>query len=167
VVAIVTLIDERDALALRNLIGRLLSSAGQADIALSHLRLSGIDLDESEFTVAKCRLMIGHFNASQVASAHQSGMLARIAESGRLEMRTAPHQVWNPDFSVFRGMDAGPDVLLVGAHYFGRPYPMFGVALTAVTTEPTDVHLAGVRFEQIWNAGYDVLPVIRDALHRG
>ena len=164
--ALVTLIDERDALALRTLIGRLLSSAGRADIALTHLRLAGVDLDDSEFTVHKCRLMIAQFNAEQVASAYQSRTLAGIAESGRLEMRTAPHHVWHPDFSIFHDLPDGPDVLLLGAHYFGRPYALFGVALTAVTTDPADVHRASIRFEELWNAGYDVLPVIHDALRR-
>ena len=162
-----TLIDERDPLPLRKLIGRLISTAKTADVALGHLRLAGLDLDESEFGVRCCRLLIGQFNADHIAAAQQSRLLASIDQDSRLEIRTAPHHVWAPDFSIFRDLPDSPDVLLFGAHYFGRPYPLFGLALTLVTTEPADIAKCAARFDELWAAGYDVLPVIRDAVHRG
>ena len=162
-----TVLDERDPLPLRKLLGRLVSTARTADIALTHLRLAGVDLAESEFGVECCRLLIGQFNADHIASAQQSRLIASIAQSGRLEMRTAPHHVWSPDFSIFRDLPDSPDVMLFGAHYFGRPYPLFGLALTVVTTEPADITKCTGRFNEVWSAGYDVLPVILDAIHRG
>lgn len=160
-----TLIDELHEPPLRQLIGQLLATSTSADIAITHLRLVGLDLGGGELgSLEKCRVMIGRLNASHLVEAEQSRLLAAFAKSGRLEMRTAPHHVWTPDFSVFRGRDR--DTVLLGAHYFGKPYPLFGLALTAVLTEPAHVGLCARRFEELWSAGYDVLPVVIETLDR-
>lgn len=160
-----TLIDERETPSMRQLIGQLLSNARTADIALAHLRLAGLDLDTREVeNLERCRLLIGRFNADQVVQAEQSRTLSDFAQSGRLQLRTAPHHAWSPDFSIFRHLSDGPDVLLFGAHYFARPYPLFGLALTYIVTEPADLHRCTTRFEELWAAGYDVLPSVSHAL---
>lgn len=169
------LLDEHHDPPLRYTLGRLLACARTADIAISHLRLAGLDLTPSEAGgLERCRVMIGHLDAAALLdSAHDSAMgrdrlrlLSAFAASGRLEMRTAPHHTWTPDFSVFEGIRPDRAAALVGAHYFGRPYPRFGLAFTCVLTQPHAVQTCRARFAQLWTAGYDILPVVTDTLHR-
>lgn len=161
-------LDERSEPPLRSLLLDLLNRASNADIALQHLRLVGLDFNRAETSnFAQCRLMIGRFNVESLLDDEHSRILRALADGGRLEVRTAPHHVWNPDFSIFRnigGRDAERDLMLLGAHYFGRPYPLFGLALTAVIDETDAILLATRRFEELWAAGYDVLPAIREHL---
>jgi hypothetical protein len=165
------LIDEHHSPPLRYTLGRLLACAATADIAIAHLRLAGLDLTASETGyLRRCRVMVGHFDASALldaggpAAGQVLPRLAAFAESGRLELRTAPHHSWNPDFSIFSGLPADGAVALVGAHYFGRPYPRFGTAFTGVFTGVQAVQLCRVRFENLWDAGYDILPVVADTI---
>lgn len=167
------LIDEHHTPPLRYTLGRLLTCAATADIAIAHLRLAGLDLTSSETgSLRRCRVMIGHLDAAALSTAggntapERLQRLADFAASGRLEMRTAPHHTWNPDFSVFAGLPADSAVVLLGAHYFGRPYPRFGTAFTCVLTSAAALHLCRARFNQLWAAGYDVLPVVTETLQR-
>lgn len=164
-------LDERQDPPLRQTIGSLLAGAKAADFALAHLRLAGLDLDAREAGgLERCRVMVGHFDAAALldaaATRERMQVLQAFAASGRLEMRTAPHHGWNPDFSVFHGLPRAESVALIGAHYFGRPYPRFGTAFTCVTTQPAAVRGCTRRFAELWDAGYDVLPVVRDTLER-
>lgn len=164
-------IDEHHDPPLRQTIGQLLAHARTADFAIAQLRLGGLDLTPSEAGgLERCRLMIGHFDAAilhdDASARDRLRMLAGWARSGRLEVRTAPHHVWNPDFSVFTGLSGTGAIALLGAHYFGRPYPRFGLAFTCVMTQPAAIRSCSTRFEQLWDAGYDVLPVIIDTLER-
>lgn len=163
-------VDEHHDPPLRHTIGALLTSAETADFAISHLRLAGLDLSPSEAGgLKRCRVMLGHLDAAilfdDAASSHQRlQLLSAFAASGRLEIRTAPHHVWNPDFSIFSGLPGRGSVALLGAHYFGRPYPRFGLAFTCVMAQQAAVHACQARFQQLWDAGYDVLPVVIDTL---
>ena len=167
------LVDEHHDPPLRYTLGRLLASARTADIAITHLRLAGLDLTASETgSLERCRVMLGRLDASALldtgtaSTADRFQRLAGFAASGRLFMRTAPHHTWSPDFSVFAGLPANGAVALLGAHYFERPYPRFGTALTCVLTSRAAVQLCGRRFDELWTAGYDILPVVTDTLHR-
>ena len=167
------LIDEHHAPPLRYTLGRLLACAQTADIAINHVRLAGLDLTASETGhLQRCRVMLGRLDAGALldsrAQSPAEGILriAEFAESGRLEIRTAPHHSWNPDFSLFTGLPGNGAVALVGAHYFGRPYPRFGTAFTCVLTGAATIRLCRSRFAQLWQAGYDVLPVIADTLRQ-
>lgn len=166
------LFDEHSSPPLRHTLGNLMASAATADFAIAHLRLAGLDLQPFEVDgLERCRVMIGHLDAAALlagdaADPARIGTLAAFAASGRLEMRTAPHHAWNPDFSVFRGLPAGAAAVLLGAHYFGRPYPRFGLAFTCVLTQPAAIRACGRRFEELWDAGYDVLPAVIDTLGR-
>lgn len=169
------LLDEYHDPPLRQTLGRLLTCARTADIALTHLRLAGLDLSPSEAGgLERCRVMLGQLDADVLFDAGASAadardrlqLLTAFAKSGRLQMRTAPHHVWNPDFSVFGGLPAERSAALVGAHYFGRPYPRFGIAFTCVLTSASAVRACRERFEQLWTDGYDVLPVVVDTLQR-
>jgi hypothetical protein len=167
------LIDERHAPPLRQTLGVLLSTARHADIAIAHLRLAGLDLTASEAGgLERCRVLLGRLDAAVLFdSAADAGvsrqrfeLLAAFARSGRLEMRTAPHHIWTPDFSIFRGLPADETAALVGAHYFGRPYPRYGLAFTCVLKQHAAVRACSTRFEELWQAGYDVLPVVLETL---
>ena len=173
--AFAALVDERHEPPLRETLGRLLASARTADIAITHLRLAGLDLSPSEAGgLERCRVLLGHMDATVLfdagsgpAATHQHlALLHAFAKSGRLEIRTAPHHVWNPDFSVFSGLGGNGRAALVGAHYFGRPYPRYGLAFTCVLTSDGAVHACARRFAELWAAGYDVLPVVIDTLER-
>lgn len=123
--------------------------------------------------------------------------LEALLEEGRLHVRLAPLAAWNPDFSVFhrtrpaagqRTGEAGPTrnegssvpsgsapdairqdgaVLLLGPHWFVRPYPHPGPAFTAII-RGAPARLAARRFEETWQRGHDVraplLALIRRAL---
>jgi hypothetical protein len=166
------LFDEYGDPPLRQTLGSLMATARTADFAIAHFRLAGLDLTPSEAGgLERCRVMIGHLDAaslldSQDADSARIQMLIAFARSGRLEMRTAPHHAWNPDFSVFRGLPDGGSAVLLGAHYFGKPYPRFGLAFTCVMTQLAPVLACSRRFNDLWDAGYDVLPTIVDALER-
>lgn len=165
-------VDEYHDPPLRETIGALLTSAVTADFAIAHLRLAGLDLSTSEAGgLKRCRVMLGHLDAAVLFGNADSGqqrlqLLSAFAASGRLEMRTAPHHVWNPDFSIFSGLPGREAVALLGAHYFGRPYPRFGLAFTCVMAQQAAVRACQTRFEELWNAGYDVLPVVTETLSR-
>jgi len=163
-------VDERDRPTMRETLGVLLTRARTADIAISHMRLAGLDLGTAEVgSITRCRVMLGHFDAAVLLDDWEPGqvnVLAAFARSGRLEMRTARHHIWNPGFSIFGGLPGESSTALLGAHYFGRPYPRFGIAFTCVTTQPETVQACCTRFEELWQAGYDVLPVITDTLNR-
>lgn len=169
------LLDEHSQPPLRVVLGRLLATARTADIAIAHLRLAGLDLTPSETsTIERCRVLLGHLDACSLldtpdgsaARSERAALLGAFARSGRLEIRTAPHYLWTPDFSVFAGLPQGRCVALVGAHYFGRPYPLFGAAFTCVLTSSEAVGSCSDRFNTLWAAGYDVLPVVIDSLER-
>lgn len=165
-------VDEHHDPPLRHTIGSLMASAEAADFAIGHLRIAGLDLTASEAgRLERCRVMIGHVDAAVLFDDAGKGrdriqLLRAFAASSRLEMRTAPHHAWNPDFSVFSGLPGGRSVALLGAHYFGRPYPRFGLAFTCVMAQKTAVRACATRFEQLWSAGYDILPVVLDTLDR-
>ena len=165
------LIDEFAARPLRERLGRLMATSQSACIAVAQLRIAGLDLRQSELgSLQHCRIMLGRVDAPALLDSSygldrpgQAALLHAFAASGRLEIRTAPHHIRNPDFSVLRASDGSPTTIL-GAHYFERPYPMFGLALTCFSTEQECARFCEERFEKLWQAGYDVLPVVVDAL---
>ena len=167
------LIDEHSNPPLRTILGGCLRTATTADIAIRKLRLAGLDLSASETgRLRLCRILVGEFDAAMLGdvaagSASVSGQLALLAgfaRSGRLQMRTAPHHIWNPDFSIFSDLAGAEGLALLGAHYFGRPYPLFGLVFTLATRDADHIALCRQRFEEIWQAGYDVLPAVVDTL---
>jgi len=54
--------------------------------------------------------------------------------------------------------------VLIGAHYTELPYPNDGIALTCVVRDEPAIRRSSRRFEEMWQLGYDVLPVVTQTL---
>ncbi|HUG41218.1 MAG TPA: hypothetical protein VMM12_12075 [Longimicrobiales bacterium] len=166
-------LDERAPVSVRARIGTLLADAATADFAVARIRLAALDLAAREVArVERCRVLLGTLDAATLLDAAESGpagaagrlmVLRSFAASGRLEVRSAGLAGWTPDFSIFRGTGT---TALLGAHYFGAPYPVFGPSFTAIVEQPVSQHLLEVRFEELWRRGHDVLPAIQVVLER-
>jgi hypothetical protein len=175
------LLDERASPPLREVIGALLASAREACFAVARVRLAGIDLSASELAgVRRCRVLLGRLDADVLADAEAAArrgelrrnlqVLAAFLASGRVEVRAAGLEAWVPDFSVFMGLPAdavpGGCAAIVGGHYFHRPFPVTGPSLTCVIPGGAAARRAARRFEELWAAAHDVLPVVEDAIAR-
>jgi hypothetical protein len=172
------LLDDRTDPPLRTLMGALLARATTADFALSRLRLDGLDLGAGELAgIQRCRVLLGRLDARTLeemmesqshgpARRHHLRTLREFLASGRVEVRAAGVVAWNPDFSILHGLRDAPahSLALVGAHYFLRPYPIDGVALTMLLTQPRTVARVRDRFDELWDQGYDVGEVVRATL---
>ena len=137
------LLDERTRPDFRDAFGALASQSTGIATAVTRVRLSSMDLTESELEgVERFRVLVAEMNAIQLtaeargltndpARAPRLAFLQRMLESGRLEVRAAPLAGWSPDFTVFSNA-AGPSAVLTGFHWFERPYPHPGPALSSL-----------------------------------
>lgn len=171
------LIDDVSQPTLRFHIGRLLSACTRADIAVSHVRLSALDLTAKETRgILYCRILIGRLEARALTdfgfaddrSDERLHALLEFLDSGRTEIRSAGIGAWSPDFSIYRepiGVRGG--VCLIGAHYFRDPVTANGPSFTALLRDENAVACALSRFESLWERSHDVLePVIAAIRHR-
>lgn len=174
------LLDEQREPSIRQLLGRLLTRAREADFAVARIRIAAIDLEPAELVrVRRCRVLVGRLDATTFAEAAHSihlpprrrnlEVLLAFADSGRVEVRAAGPDAWSPDFSVMRGLrtpvpGCARPVAIVGAHYFAKPFPVGGPALTCVVRGRETGERLGARFEEVWQRGHDVLPVVREGL---
>lgn len=169
------LLDERATPPLRLRVGRLLAEADEAVFALARVRLAVLDLGDEELgSLQRCRVLLGHLDATILHDASDSasrrslapsfGRLLRFAASGRLEVRSAGLAGWTPDFAVVR---RGPkSTALLGAIQFGNPELLTGPTFTAVVTDTDAATLLRLRFDELWHGSHDVLPAIRQVLER-
>jgi hypothetical protein len=159
-----TVIDEFTQPSMRETFSQLMSSSEYVDMAVFNMRIAGLDLHAGEAgKLKRLRLVMNKLDAdallqTQSRPVEQLRRLRAFAGSGLLEVRTVPRFSWRPDFSVF------DQAALVGAHYSELPYPVAGIALTCVLADPAAVRRCARRFDQMWEAGYDVLPVVIDML---
>lgn len=163
------LLDERSRPPLRAVIGALLGSAAEADIAVSHVRMAALDLHADELTrVRRCRILLGRLDAGALTApgpvaagrAERGVALLRFLRSGAVSIRSAGMSSWAPDFSIYRGISGGgasTAVCLVGAHYFQEPPARGGPAFTWAADEPAAVRRASSRFDELWHESHDVL----------
>lgn len=170
----IALLDERSSPPMRHLLGRLLS-AERADFAVTHVRLAAVNLSEDEgASIGTCRFLLARLDAGGLPGAHAGvadsrtlGVLKRLVEGGRIEIRSAGLDSWHPDFSIFRGVP-GPGapraVCLVGAHYFGSPPAV--ASLTCILADAAAIDRAQERFDQLWSCARDVGGVIIDSIER-
>jgi hypothetical protein len=169
------LIDDDARPALREHIGRLLSTCTTADIAVGHIRLAALDLDDRETrAVRRCRILLGRLDARALSDVgfdndyDERGMqtLCAFLESGRIEIRSAGLGAWAPDFSVYRGLPDGGGAVLIGAHYFRAPPMAHGPSFTALLTDGHSVATAAARFEALWRRSHDVHEPVITAVRR-
>lgn len=166
---------ERGVGTVRDRIGDFLSRSRYADIAVARVRLAALDLTDAEVgSVDRCRVLLGRLDAGMLLDTADAGpadaadrlrVLRAFAGSGRLEVRAAGMASWVPDFSAYQ-LRHGEQVGLLGAHYFGAPYPIVGPSFTMVVRQPSACTSLRDRFAGIWALGHDVLPAIRDVLER-
>ena len=171
-----TLFDERARPDLRSRYGELLRSASGLAVAVTRVRLTTLDLSEGEVrSLHSIRVLVAELNALTLDAearllradprrAYRIDMYRRLLESGRLEVRSAPLGGWSPDFSIFSGPE-GPHSVLIGFHWFERPYPHRGPALAAVHHGPA-AHLAADRHIELWDRAHDVGPAVWSILSK-
>lgn len=160
------LFDERRRPDFRDVFGALAASSTDIATAVTRVRLSTVDLTRPELDrVEHFRVLVAEMNAlhldadargleSDPRRAPNAELLRELLESGRLEVRSSPLAGWTPDFTVFSGPE-GPERVLVGHHWFERPYPHRGPALAAVHGGEA-AHLAARRHEEAWERAHDV-----------
>lgn len=160
-----TVIDEFTTPTVRETLGALMSASQRVDIAMTRMRLSGIDLTAGEVgKLVKLRVVLGKLDAdallqSQSKPIDQLQRLRAFASSGVLEVRSAPRFTWDPDFSVYDDRAA-----MIGAHYTELPYAADGIALTCIVVNPNAIRRCAARFDAMWELSYDVLPVVIETL---
>ena len=148
--------------------------ASRLDVALTHLRLSTIDLTETELhRISRVRLLLAQLRAAsldaeahvvlhRVDSARNLHRLTGLLRAGRIEVRSAPLATWSPDFSVFGG-DGGPFALIIGPHRFERS-PAFGGPVLASLHGPAEATRALSHFERMWARAHDIPSAITGIL---
>ncbi len=171
------LLDERDPNPFRNRFGQLLARSRRLETAIHRVRLSRVDFTSEEVRrLDVLRVLVAEVNAGTLeeeafallADPRRRPSLGRILEllhSGRMDIRSAPLAGWSPDFSVFSGPE-GPQALLLGLHWFQRPFPHRGPAW-AVAFGPREAALAHRRFREIWSGAHDIGPAVLGLLERG
>ena len=170
------LLDERSRPGFRELFGRLARRSTGLDVALTHLRLSTLDLSERELArIRRIRLVLSEVSAASLdaeahAVMHRGTMaanlrrLATLLHIGTIEVRSAPLGGWAPDFSVFRRAD-GPFSVLVGPHRFDRGSLHDGPILASLHGAD-EARKAGSRFLDVWSRAHDIRPAIARILAR-
>jgi len=170
------LFDERGRPDFRDVFGALAQGAVDIATAVTRVRLSTVDLTHREMEgVEHFRVLVAEMNAlrldaeartlqSDAKRAPNAELLRGLLESGRLEIRSSPLAGWTPDFSVFSG-PGGPIAVLVGLHWFERPYPHRGPALGAVHGVEA-ARLAARGHEEIWERAHDVGPAVWNILSK-
>lgn len=156
------LLDERSQPSMRATLAGLMKASDKVDIAVSHLRLAGLDFSVQEIARLKSlRLVIGRLDADALLGCPASRLqqLHTVARFGHVEVRAVPRFRWAPDFSVFHDHAA-----LIGAHYTEAPYAEDGIAFTCLIEDAAVIQRCARRFEAMWQLGYDVLPVVLETL---
>lgn len=174
------LLDERADPDFRRIFGLLARTANRLDSAVARIRLTGLDLKASEFErLERIRVLLAQVSAltlqseadAVLADPDRAPNLKRLIhrlETEQIEVRSAPLAGWAPDFSIFR-RNGHPWTLMVGLHWFARPYPHLGPALASVHGR-AGAQVAADRFESLWKRAHDtrpaILAVLREAVRR-
>ena len=170
------LLDERGRPDFRDVFGALARRSVDIATAVTRVRLSTLDLDHGELeTVESLRVLVTELNALTLGSearliqadsrrAPRVSLFRSLLEGGRLEVRSAPLGGWTPDFSVFSTSD-GPLAVLIGQHWFERPFPHRGPALGAVHFEDA-ARRAARRHAELWERAHDVGPAVWNILSK-
>ncbi len=167
---------ERSLVSFRTLFGDLLSQSSAVDTAILHIRLAAVDLSEQELKgVRSFRVLVAEVNSQTVeGEAYALAMdplkrenLSRVLEmlrSGIMEIRSAPLGGWSPDFTVFSAA-GNPHTLLLGVHWFHRPFPHRGPAWAA-RFGAEGARRGSARFEEIWSSAHDIGSAVQRLMER-
>lgn len=170
------LLDERTRPDLRDAYGLLARDATQIAVAVTRVRLATLDLRAEELSsVESLRVLVTELNAltldaearlirSDPDRTSRVALYRSLLESGRLEIRSAPLGGWSPDFSVFSGSN-GPRAVLVGFHWFERPYPHRGPAFASIHFGARAA-AAAQRHGELWARAHDVGPAVWNILSK-
>jgi len=171
-----TLLEDGRRPDFRDVFGHLAQRSSSIDTAVTRIRLSTLDLTPVELQgVTRFRVLLAEVNALSMDAearvlhtlpnrAPNLRLLARLLESGNLQVRSAPLAGWSPDFTVFSDAD-GPSAVLCGFHWFERPYPHRGPALASLHFGD-GAALAHRRFEALWSRAHDIGPALWDIVTR-
>ena len=165
------LIDERSPTSFRFLFGQLLAQSSHVSIAILRIRLGAVDLSTREMDgLRRLRVLVAEANTRSVeGEAYAMAVdpmkrenLSRILSllrRGVMEIRSSPLGGWSPDFTVFSDAHR-PRGLLMGLHWFHRPFPHRGPAWAALFG-PNEAYLADQRFRELWEGSHDIAPAVR------
>jgi hypothetical protein len=171
------LLDERSDPDFRTVFGWLSRRSSEMDVALTRLRLSTLDLDAAEVgRLRRLRLLLAQVDAVslQVEACALLGdetrgatlrHLGHLLAHGVIEIRAAPLAGWSPDFTVF-STESGPQGVLLGPHWFQRPFPHRGPALASLHG-PDAASRVRERFTEAWERGHDIGAAVVGILERG
>lgn len=146
----------------------------RVDVAIRKIRLSGISLGRRELGApSSFRVILAELNVLTIASEAEAmatrreerarlELICDLLASGVLQVKAAPLAGWAPDFSLFHRTQEDC-TLLMGPHWFQRPYPHRGPALASLHSG-TQVARVARRFARIWSEAHDVRLPIRDTL---
>lgn len=164
------LIDERSDPNFRDVYGLLARRSGTLDAAVSRIRLSGLDLRPEELRkLERIRVLLTEVNGLTLRSEAEACLadpnkasnltnLVELMEKGIIAVRSAPLAGWAPDFSLF-GRKGRPWMVLVGLHWFARPYPHGGPALASLHGPEAATRTAR-RFSTLWRGAHDIGPAV-------
>ncbi|MEX2530242.1 MAG: hypothetical protein WD960_05655 [Gemmatimonadota bacterium] len=165
------LLDEWSRPDFRDVYGKLAEASTRFDVAIRKVRLSGISLARTELEgPARIRLLLAEINVLTLSAEAESmaavddgrlrlRLIRGLLSEGVLQLRSAPLGGWDPDFSVFWRDDEGP-VVIIGPHWFARPYPHRGPALASLHRGRAAARV-GRRFEGLWTDAHPVEQAVR------
>jgi hypothetical protein len=170
------LLDERSPKSFRAFFGDLLSRSSHVEAAVLRVRLGAVDLSGQELTCLRhLRVLVAEVNAQTVEGEAYALVMdpgkrenltrvVNLLQAGVMEIRSAPLGGWSPDFTVFSG-DQGPHSLLIGLHWFHRPFPHRGPAWAAIFGAPEALR-ARARFRELWAGAHDIGPAVLRLMER-
>lgn len=170
------LLDERSLPSFRTTFGALLSRSSTVETAIQRIRLGAVDLSAGELSqLTRLRVLVAEVNAQTVegeayamavdpSKQENLNRVVSLFRAGILEIRSAPLGGWSPDFSVFSDQH-GPKDLLLGLHWFHRPFPLRGPAW-AIQLGPKEATAAHGRFLEVWSSAHDIAPAIQRLMER-
>lgn len=164
------LLDERSDPDFRDVFGLLARRCTGIDSAVARIRLSGLDLRPAELRgTEQIRVLLAQVSGLTLRSEAEAMLvdpvkgtnlrnLVSLIEAGRIEIRSAPLAGWSPDFTIFH-RTGRPWTVLVGLHWFARPFPNRGPALASLHGAAA-AWRSSQRFGELWTGGHDIRPAI-------
>lgn len=168
------LLDERGPPKFRQAFIAMAAQAGSLDVAISRIRLPGLDLTQREMGhLSKIRLLLRDVRADRLQAEAEALSLRRggdgtleffadLLDRRILEVRTAPLGGWSPDFTVFR-RGGNPFATILGVHWLRRPASVQGPVFASLHGREASLR-CGHRFEVAWSGAHDVSVALRGFL---